>query len=204
MFVVLSNKLNLFFMKKLTLALVAGAMALMPTITKAQAFEEGKSQVSLGYGFVNGTQTLLSSYDQTLYPELEFNALGPMFLKYEYGATDKIGFGVNVAYANAGISYDDGLDRASIDWWGASFNARVNRHFGTSDKFDPYIGFGMGYKIANWKFSAEDESENTGALIPLGLEATFGSRYMFTPNIGLYGEVGLAKAVMQLGINAKF
>lgn len=190
-------------MKKLTLALVAGAMALMPIMTKAQAFEQGKSQISIGYGAVNGTQTIFSNYDETEYPNLELSTLGPIFLKYEFGASENIGFGLNIAYADAGITYDDGLDKASIDWWGASFNARVNRHFGTGDKFDPYIGFGMGYKIAEWKFSANDESSDTGALIPLGLEATFGARYMFTPNIGLFGEVGLAKGILQGGLNIK-
>lgn len=191
-------------MKKLTLALVAGAIALMPTMTKAQAFEEGKSQISLGYGFANTTQTLLSNYDQDLYPDLEFKALGPIFLKYEFGASEKVGFGLNVAYAGAGITYDDGVDRAAIDWWGTSFNARVNRHFGSHDKFDPYIGVGMGYKIAKWTFSDENNSEDTGALIPLGFETTFGARYMFTQNIGLYSEVGLAKGIFQIGLNSKF
>lgn len=191
-------------MKKLTSILIASAFAILPSVTKAQAFEEGRSQISVGYGAVNGTQTFLSSYDQTVYPNLDFSALGPVFLKYEYGASENIGFGVNIAYADASIEYDDGIDRASINWWGASFNARVNRHFGTSDKFDPYIGFGMGYKVANWKYSSESESGDVGALIPLGLEATFGARYMFTPNLGLYSEVGLSKAIAQIGLNAKF
>ena len=191
-------------MKKLVLSLFVGVITLMPSTTNAQAFEQGKSQISIGYGFANTTQSLLSNYDQTSYPNLEFSALGPMFLKYEYGVAEKIGFGLNIAYAGAGITYDDGVDRASLDWWGISYNARVNRHFGSHDKFDPYIGVGMGYKMAKWTASAEGESEDTGALIPLGFETTFGARYMFTPNIGLYTEVGLAKAIAQFGINAKF
>jgi opacity protein-like surface antigen len=197
---------NLKIMKKLVLSLFAGIFTLIPSITNAQAFEQGKSQISIGYGFANTTQALLSNYDQTLYPNLEFSALGPLFLKYEFGATEKIGFGLNVAYAGAGITYDDGtgIGTASLDWWGISYNARVNRHFGSHDKFDPYIGVGMGYKMAKWTASADDESEDMGALIPLGFETTFGARYMFTPNIGLYTEVGIAKAIAQFGINAKF
>lgn len=190
-------------MKKLTLALVAGAMALMPTITKAQAFEQGTSQISLGYGFVNTTQSFLSASDPTAYPDFKFSALGPMFLKYEYGVTEKIGFGLNVAYANAGIEYTNGAETASLKWWNASFNARVNRHFGTSDKFDPYMGLGMGYKLGEWKVEGDDETGERKAFIPLGLEATFGSRYMFTPNIGAFAEVGIAKGVIQAGLNIK-
>jgi opacity protein-like surface antigen len=193
-------------MKKLTLAILAGTMALMPTMTKAQAFEQGKSQVSLGYGFVNGTQTLLSAYDEDLYPDMENSALGPIFLKYEFGVSEHVGFGLNIAYANAEITYNDAFvdGEQSIKWWGTSFNARVNRHFGSNDKFDPYIGLGIGYKIAKWTFSDDDESGDIGALIPLGFEGTFGSRYMFTPNIGAFAEVGIAKGIMQLGLNAKF
>ena len=186
-------------MRKLTLTLILGAITLMPAITKAQAFEEGKSQISLGYGLVNSTQAFVFAYG-----ELENSSLGPIFLKYEYGVSEKVGFGLNVAYATASASYDNiFLDElTSLDWWGASFNARVNRHFGSSDKFDPYIGFGMGYKIANWSYSNDDDND-IKALIPLGFEATFGARYMFTPNIGLFSEVGLAKGIIQAGLNIK-
>jgi hypothetical protein len=41
-------------------------------------------------------------------------------------------------------------------------------------------------------------------MMPLGFESTLGARYMFTPNIGLYSEVGIAKAAFQFGLNAKF
>ena len=60
-----------------------------------------------------------------------------MFLKYEFGAAEKIGFGLNVAYAGAGITYDDGTGtaRASLDWWDISYNARGNRYFGINAKF---------------------------------------------------------------------
>ena len=189
-------------MKKLTLAIVAGAIALMPTITKAQSFEQGASQISVGYGAVNFTQAMVKDYGDILGTNQKFSSLGPIFLKYEYGVSEKVGFGLNIAYVSASSSYDDmGYNETySVDWWGASFNARVNRHFGSSDKFDPYIGFGMGYKIANWSYS---DSSSSDALIPLGLEATFGARYMFTPNIGIFSEVGLAKGVLQGGLNIK-
>ena len=190
-------------MKKLTLALVAGAMAVMPSITKAQAFEQGKSQISLGYGAVNTTQSLLSTSYPAEYPNYTFTALGPMFLKYEFGVSEKVGFGLNVAYADAGIEYDNGAERASLKWWDTSLNARVNRHFGSHDKFDPYIGVGMGYKFGKWKVEGDDNAEERKALIPLGFETTFGARYMITPNIGIFSEVGIAKGIIQGGLNFK-
>lgn len=190
-------------MRKLIVSIVLGITFLIPSITKAQAFEQGKSQVSVGYGFINATQAIISSYDVMLYPGLEYSALGPVFLKYEYGVSEKVGFGLNIAYVSAGIDYDYLLETASIKWWNTSFNARVNRHFGSSDKFDPYIGLGLGYKMGNWKFEGGDESDDMKALIPLGFEATFGARYMFTPNVGIFSEVGVAKGVIQGGLNIK-
>ena len=73
-------------MRKLTLALIYGVITLIPVITKAQAFEEGKSQISLGYGLVNSTQAFVFAYG-----ELENSSLGPNFLKYEYGVSEKVG-----------------------------------------------------------------------------------------------------------------
>tara|TARA_B100000683_G_C12490544_1_gene554414 strand:+ start:1952 stop:2551 length:600 start_codon:yes stop_codon:yes gene_type:complete len=199
-------------MKKLVLSLFVGVITLMPSTTNAQAFEQGKSQISLGYGFSSITQafikTLSNSNDEfgdPLYLNPEFSALGPIFAKFEYGVSEKIGFGVNIAYADAEINYTSDLGEvASIKWWNTSVNARVNRHFGYHDKFDPYIGLGMGYKFGKWTSEGDDDAEEFKALIPLGFETTFGTRIMFTQNIGLYTEVGLAKAFAQFGINAKF
>lgn len=40
--------------------------------------------------------------------------------------------------------------------------------------------------------------------INFGMDLTFGTRVMFSDNIGAYAEVGIAKAVLQLGLTAKF
>jgi len=198
-------------MKKLVLYLFSGAIVLMPSIMNAQAFEQGKSQISLGYGFANTTQTLIKNsansndlFGDPEYLNSEFSALGPIFAKFEHGVSEKIGFGVNIAYVNAGFNYTSDLGGdASMKWWNTSVNARVNRHFGSNDKFDPYIGLGMGYKFGKWKSEGDDTAEEIKALIPLGFETTFGVRYMFTPNIGLFSEVGLAKGIFQAGLNIK-
>lgn len=203
---------NLKIMKKLVLSLFAGMFTLMPSITNAQAFEQGKSQISLGYGFLSTTQafikTQVNSVDilgDPLYLNPDFLALGPIYAKFEYGVSENIGFGVNIAYADAGINYTNDLgESASFKWWNTSINARVNRHFGSNNKFDPYIGLGMGYKFGKWTSEGDDNAEDDlNALIPLGFETTFGARYMFTPNIGLFSEVGIAKGIFQAGLNIK-
>ena len=187
-------------MKKLTVALFLGGMVFLPSISKAQAFEQGKSNVSIGQGTENITQKLIKASSSNA----SFSVLGPMFVKYEYGVSEHIGYGLNLAYASAGYTYDDGS--GSYSWTGISSNARLNYHFGSHEKFDPYWGVGMGYKTAIWQSTLTDpDSEPVmGALIPLGFETTFGARYMVTKNIGFYGEVGISKAIAQFGINAKF
>lgn len=57
--------------------------------------------------------------------------------------------------------------------------------------------------IGNWKLEGGNDTEERKAFIPLGFEATVGARYMFTPNIGLFSEVGLAKGIIQAGLNIK-
>ncbi|MBI35454.1 MAG: hypothetical protein CMP67_08840 [Flavobacteriales bacterium] len=189
-------------MKKLVLTLFVGALMLAPSTSNAQAFEQGKSQVSAGYGFGNFIQALFETY--AVYDGFDKSLTGPLFVRYEYGVSEKIGFGVNFAYASVAADYNDIFgDPQSINWSSWSALARVNRHFGESDKFDPYIGLGLGYRTASWKFT-ELGTGTTTSLFPLGMEATVGARYMFTPNIGLYSEIGIAKAIAQFGINAKF
>lgn len=198
-------------MKKLVLSLFVVVITLMPSTTNAQAFEQGKSQISIGYGLSSTTQALIKNsvnstdvFGDPVYVNPEFSALGPIFAKFEHGVSEKIGFGVNIAYANAGINYtNDTGGPASMKWWNTSVNARVNRHFGSNDKFDPYVGLGMGYKFGKWKSEGGDNPEEFKALIPLGFETTFGARYMFTPNIGLFSEVGIAKGIFQIGLNVK-
>ena len=113
-------------MKKLTVALFLGGMVFLPSISKAQAFEQGKSNVSIGYGTENITQKLIKASSSNA----SFSVLGPMFVKYEYGVSEHIGFGLNLAYASAGYTYDDGS--GSYSWTGISSNARLNYHLMTN------------------------------------------------------------------------
>jgi opacity protein-like surface antigen len=189
-------------MNKLVKLITLCIVLILPLITKSQAFEQGKSQVSAGYGFGNFIQAVFSTYE--VYEDFSSSITGPMFVKYEFGVSEKIGFGINFAFASASVSYKDVFaENQSINWSTWSGLARINRHFGSHEKFDPYIGLGVGYRSANWKFSESDLDVDNN-LMPFGFESTLGARYMFTPNVGLYSEVGIAKAIFQFGLNAKF
>jgi opacity protein-like surface antigen len=179
-----------------------------------QSFSMGNNNISAGYGIGNIIQSIFSSYET--YDSYSFKATGPFFLKYEQALTDRLGIGINAAYVGAKVSYIDKsyiVDTTSmtfykqtINWSSYSILARLNFHFATLDKLDPYWGFGIGYRGASWKASDNDpnydNSTSFNSVLPIGFEATIGARYYFTPAIGAYMEVGIAKAVVQFGLSA--
>jgi opacity protein-like surface antigen len=176
----------------------------------AQAFTEGSHSFSVGHGFGTFLGGLSSNFDQ--FGDVKYTGTGPLYVKYEHAVNDHIGLGVNVAYAankwaynyeNDGARYTETTERTTY-----SILARFNYHFGNSDKFDPYLGLGMGYRDANWDIRSDSPYGNSGvtfkSLIPFGFELTVGARYFFLENLGVYAEMGGAKSVFQGGLAARF
>lgn len=205
-------------MKKFYLVLVlVGLASTINFSAKAQAFEPGKSYFSAGYGFGNFIQAVFNSYET--YDDYSFKSLGPIFGKYEYAVNEQLGIGVVFAYASANVSYTDKnylvtsspvvYYEEQIDWSTYSVLLRLNWHFNSmGDRIDPYLGFGAGYRGANWKYSDNDPNYDNNVsmkgFMPLGMEFTAGLRFMVTDFLGIYTEVGFAKAVAQVGIVTKF
>ncbi len=198
-------------MKTLTTTLFA---VLLYTGLSAQAFEEGRSYLSLGYGFGNLTQAVIK--EAVAESDVKYSSFGPAFLKYEYAIAEKVGIGANLAYLSAKVSATDAYTdinnneikyTETVKFSTFSVLGRVNFHFGDNDNIDPYFGVGMGYRTANWNYTSTDpnapENEDIKSLSPFGMDMTFGTRFLFTDNVGAYVEVGMAKAVFQLGLVAK-
>jgi opacity protein-like surface antigen len=198
-------------MKKITSAIFS---MLVFVGLSGQAFEQGRSYISLGYGFGNLTQAVIKA--AVAENDLKYSSFGPAFLKYEYGIAEKIGIGVNVAYLNAKVSASDSyIDdnnntvnfTETLKYSTTSILGRVNFHFGDNDNIDPYLGVGMGYRTAKYTYTSSDpeapQDEELKSLSPFGMEITFGTRFLFTDNIGAYVEVGMAKAVFQIGLSVK-
>jgi opacity protein-like surface antigen len=205
-------------MKKIVFAITMfSILCLTRTETSAQAFSEGGHTISAGYGFVTFMGALKSSVeDNDENNNIKFKNFGPLYFKYEYGVAEHIGLGINFAYATNEISYnyddidDNGNDVVykEVDTRKTySILARVNFHFGDAEKFDPYLGVGLGYRDAKWTFESNDPdgfNADYKTLVKFGFETTVGVRYFFSDNFGLYGEVGGAKSIVQLGLCGKF
>ncbi len=185
------------------------------TTLHAQALKEGTHTISAGYGGV----TLMSAINRSFesYTDVNYSSLGPVYFKYEYGISDNIGLGLSFAYADNEWAYI--YQSTDMNGNPATYTetttrntysvlARFNFHMGDSEKFDPYIGFGVGYRDANWDISSNSPSGNSGvsfkSFMPFGFELTAGARYFFIPNLGVYAEVGAAKSIFQGGITARF
>jgi opacity protein-like surface antigen len=193
-----------------TITLVA-TLVLSANNSSAQAFEEGTSSASIGYGFVNFGNAVLSTYESQ--DGYQFSSLGPLFLKYEYAISDKFGLGLNVSYLTSTADFTstdfstNEVFNNSINRTGYNIMLRFNWHFGDHDMIDPYFGLAGGYRSNNWSSDFEDQSLgelDINTLIPVGIEATFGTRFLFTDNIGAYVEIGLARAFFQFGVTGKF
>lgn len=204
-------------MKKGILILVMGVLGLSINAQdnfEVKAFQEGDILISGGLGYLNGTQWAFKTADAISGGEINYSpGFNPLFIKLEKAVTDNFGVGVNFAYASAHTEwvYDettsDGKSqlKQTLDWSNYSVLLRFNYHLGGNDKFDPYFGMGAGYRNGTWKTSTNDpeqpfDSFNIPGANPFGIELTMGGRYMFTPNIGAYAEIGLSKALVQGGL----
>lgn len=183
--------------------------------SKAQSYEVERSVISAGYGVGNFTKAIFNILNSESNINFKYKQSGPFFLKYEYGITEKIGLGLNFAYLGANVSYEDPSHQVTpgvnyyqeVKFRTMSFLPRLNVHFGTSEKVDPYFGVGFGYRSSSFSFKDNDPDydadytlNNVGSL---GLDLTIGARFYFTPSLGAYIEGGVAKGLIQFGLCAK-
>src|ERR1035437_4016939 len=77
-------------------------------IGQAQAFDDGKNIIALGFGFP-ATSTIQNSFDPyKSYVDYKFKNYGTVVLKYEHGLAKYFGVGINFDYSAASISYKYG------------------------------------------------------------------------------------------------
>lgn len=184
-------------------------------VPEFEAFSDGISVVSFGYGIPNLNKAILKTFES--YGNYKTSGFGPLHAKYEYALTDMFGLGLSASYASWGatwvqnypvynnttMSYDNRNYEESFKGTSLALSLRYNVHFATGKKIDPYYGVGVGYKFNTYKyFSAYPDyvKPSTGAYFPVSFETTIGLRYLFSPDLGFYTEVGLSKSLIQAGL----
>ena len=199
------EKLKFIIMKKILFSLF---LFLSTQQLNAQAFEQENNFIQAGYGLGLGYGRLLNAYDA--YDGYKFSGFGPVFASYERGITDRIGVGVALSYSSYGGKWLDGSNyNYSYRWTTLSIMARGAYHFEMrNDKFDPYLGVGIGFLKYGYKWTSSDPSFNEANYnvslgTPLGYQIFAGARYMFSDNVGGYVEVGYGLSVANFGLTFK-
>ena len=189
----------------------------------AKCFDENSSTVSIGYGFISPYKNnfkLPSIFSAFTDLKTKFSATGPIGLTYEWGVAKHISVGVQVNYSKVKntITQKDGIDVnkdliVKQDLEQVFALLRANYHFATTDKLDPYVGFGVGYgsyKLENSSNDPEAKASDFDILAvkkpnSLKIAGQLGVKYYINPKFGFFGEVGnLAASYVQVGITTKF
>jgi opacity protein-like surface antigen len=178
------------------------------------AFYINDTYMSVGVGF--GSLILNNSIGQNSTNESVRNT-GPFYAKIENAVSDRLGFGMNIAYSNVKYSRDyinylyqgnatiQIIEPEEVDINLVAILARINWHYGSNNKLDPYMGLGMGYRnisyryIKRSKYNTSDDFKNLN-MIPLGFEFTIGARFLFNESWGGFTEFGFAQSVGQFGL----
>lgn len=181
----------------------------------AAMFGEGAISITAGYGFPNFTNLIAKAAVESVdVAGLTASGIGPLHFRADFGLSETISVGVSVNYSKTSIDYTE-TDAVtsipydySLEWSGISALARMNVHFGTTEKIDPYWGFGVGWRGRTIQTVSNDpnfvEEGTSEVLVPVGFETTVGFRYYIIENLGFYLEMGIAKSLINGGLAFAF
>lgn len=200
-------------MKKLKTALVLATL-FISGFASAQAFDDGKNLLSLGFGFppspsINQTLTQYQSYDNYNYKNY-----GTGVFHFEHGLMKYFGVGLDAQYTSAFVTYQ--TTDATLNTVTKTVNEqvlgtyiRLNGHFPIGDHLDIFAGFGLGYQytVNNGNQTGKLASDNTNfqqKAFDFKSQFTLGARYMIKDHFGLFAEVGWASTNVEMGITFGF
>ena len=191
-----------------------------------------KNSIVLGAGGVNFIYMAVKSLDKVNLTDTPFFANMTQssvkqlwYLKYERQLAPRHTLGLNIAQAGFTVG---GLVRdsfffndmgqilqlnASFEYTTTSFNLRYNYLFNPNSAVKVYWGAGIGLRTNSVKIEANNPKFSSALNLPginiasiptMGFESTLGFRGNITPQLGLYGEIGIAKSVFQGGLSYSF
>lgn len=202
-------------MKKLRKISLLFATLFITTLVSAQAFDDGKNLVSLGFGFPPTskiTQTLGQYVNDQNY---DYKNYGTGIIKFEHGLLKYFGVGLSAEYSGAYITYNttdpitQNVYTVAVNSMVLGFYGRLNGHYPIGDHLDIFAGVGLGYL-----YTVNSGNENTPAAnsttnfrqtaLQFDEQFTLGVRYMIKEHFGLFAEIGSATTTVQMGITLGF
>lgn len=179
-------------MKKVLVTLTV--LVLVSTLSFAQTYKKGVTNLNAGVS-IGGLAGLYGTAD---FP--------PISLGLQFGIHEKLSVGGIVGYSSS--TYDWGY-WGNTNWkWTYRYifvGARGEYHFVDVDvkDMDLYGGLTLGYNIVSVSEPSGFTGDYTaqGSYLLYGFHA--GARYMFSPKIGVFGELGYGIGYITLGLNVK-
>jgi len=174
------------FMKKILVTFFV--LLLATTVSFSQVYKKGVTNLNAGIS-IGGLAGLYGTAD---FP--------PLSLGLQFGIHEKISVGGIVGYSSS--SYDWGYN----DSWKYTYifiGARGEYHFVDVDvkDLDLYGGLTIGYNIVSFSGPSYDWYDPGTSYLLYGFHA--GARYMFSPKIGAFAELGYGIGYLTVGLNVK-
>jgi|GEM_PF-946120 len=180
----------------------------------AQEVALTKHHLSAGYGTGNLNQGILLFVKNNI-SILDYSATGPYFIAYMYRFNKKIAIGGRYAYAASELSYTDKSQQvspgvyynASFSWYSYSALVRAQFYFYSENNLELYMSSGFGIRYGEQRYQDNLPNSQDSVIpnpIPIGFDFTLGATYHLTDFFSFYTEVGLAKAVVQVGAVISF
>lgn len=204
-------------MKTLKKLFLVATVCLSAIAVNAQAFDDGKNLLSIGFGFPATSRIVGDLTTYNTYSNYNYKNYGTVVLKFEHGLMKYFGMGLNLEYSSAAVTYDynqprpfqsDTTYQRTIKSTVMGFYARLNGHYPIGSNFDIFAGVGLGYlyTLNNDTYTDPNKSGNNYNAKAFNFDAQFtlGLRYMIKDHFGLFAEVGSASTTVQMGITLGF
>jgi hypothetical protein len=154
----------------------------------------GTNMGSLGVGI----PVIAPGYRMTIPPINAFYEVGILDL----GRPGSVAVGAHVGLW--GYKIKTGLDQLNYKYFNTLFGARGAYHFTIIDKWEVYGGAVLGIKLESERFTAGTESTAAHTHVKFGWQLFAGTRYMFTPSLGAFVELGYGATYGSIGATYRF
>jgi hypothetical protein len=174
-----------------------------------KCFNEGTSAINLGVGFGNTVAYDGGWAGYGYYGYAPSISVSPAFTaSYEYGIKHVgigiIGAGLEFGFQTSHDNYNNGGNIYKENWTTLGFCPRATYHFDilNKGKFDIYPIVQVNIYSSSYSNNLPQSASTHNVFAhPSALVAV---RYFFTPNFGVYSELGYDISIIKAGISLKF